>query len=103
VKEAGSENTRAVRQVLRQREFSLHGRRLHVDPSNQHTWKTLYIGRIGEKNQLQPIYKSPEPIPPIAFPGDRTRAEWDMFVDELYTRWGNNWANPLKPSHGSAK
>ncbi len=104
VKEAGSENTRAVRQVLRQREFNLHGLRLHVDPSNQHTWKTLYIGRIGEKNQILPIYKSPEPIPPIAFPGARTRAEWDMFVDELYTRWGSNWANPLKPSaHGLVK
>ena len=77
-----------MRQVLRQREFNLHGLRLHVDPSNQHTWKTLYIGRIGEKNQLLPIYKSPEPIPPIAFPGARTRAEWDMFVDELYNPLG---------------
>lgn len=104
VQEAGTENTRAVRQVLRQKEFTLHGLRLHVDPSNQHTWKTLYINRIGDKNQLLPIFTSPAAIPPLPFPGARTRAEWDMFLDELYTRWGNNWANPLKPSaHGLVK
>ncbi len=103
VRVAGSESTRAVRQVLRQKPFELNDVRLRVDPSNQHTWKTLYVARIGDKNQMQPVYKSPEAIPPIPFPGARTRAEWNLFLDDLYGRWGNNWANPLKPSHGSAK
>lgn len=103
VRVAGSESTRAVREVLRQKPFELNDVRLRVDPSNQHTWKTLYVARIGDKNQLQPVFKSPEAIPPIPFPGARTRAEWNVFLDDLYGRWGNNWANPLKPSYGSAK
>ncbi|MBL9008710.1 MAG: transporter substrate-binding protein [Myxococcales bacterium] len=103
VRAAGSENTRAVRQVLRQKPFELNDVRLRVDPSNQHTWKTLYVARIGEKNQTFPVFKSPEAFPPIPFPGARTRAEWNVFLDDLYKRWGNNWANPLKPSYGSAK
>lgn len=103
VRVAGSENTRAVRHVLRQKPYELNDVRLHVDPSNQHTWKTLYVVRIVEENRIKPVYQSPEAIPPIPFPGARTRAEWNVFLDDLYARWGSNWANPLKPSHGPVK
>ena len=43
---------------------------------------------------INTVEKPPRPIP---FPPPRTPTEWKNFSDDLYTKWGNNWSNPLKP------
>jgi urea transport system substrate-binding protein len=97
VEKAGTEEVNRVRIALKEKEYELVGVRLRVDPSNQHTWKVFEIGRIGPDNHIESIKSGEAPIPPIPFPGPRTRAEWEAFSQQLYVKWGENWANPLKP------
>jgi urea transport system substrate-binding protein len=103
VEKAGSEDVSRVRIALKDKEYALGGARVRVDPSNQHTWKIFEICRIISDNRLEVIKSSEAPIPPIPFPGPRTRAEWEAFSQQLYTSWGDNWANPLKPHTKKSK
>jgi hypothetical protein len=38
-----------------------------------------------------------ELIEPAPFPDLRTRTEWEAMLEDLYTSWHGNWANPQKP------
>ncbi|MEO0815162.1 MAG: hypothetical protein AAFY60_20040, partial [Myxococcota bacterium] len=40
--------------------------------------------------------ESPQPVRPVPYPVYRPRAEWESFLKELYTGWGDSWANPGK-------
>jgi len=97
VQRAGTEDVSRVRLALREKEYDLAEVRIRVDPSNQHAWKLFRMGRIDSQNRIEVIKSEDTPIPPIPFPGPRTRAEWQTFSDQLYEKWGENWANPLKP------
>lgn len=103
VRRAGSDDVRAVLSSIKLKEFEIHGVRVRVDPSNQHTWKTFELGRLGAQNQIEVIDTGQQTLPPIPFPGSRTRAEWNVFLDSLYTRWDRNWANSRKPAHGHSR
>ncbi len=97
VRRAQSDDVSKVRIALKEKEYDLKGARVLVDPSNQHTWKVFQIARIINDNRIEVIKTGDSPIPPIPFPGPRTRAEWQAFSESLYEKWGENWANPLKP------
>lgn len=97
VEKAGSTETSLVRQALTRQEFVLGGVRLSVDPSTQHTWKVLQIGKIRSDNSIEVAHTAEAPLPPIPFPPPFTRAEWGTFSKNLYSKWGGNWANPQKP------
>ena len=99
VRQAKSESVREVLTALKQKEYEIHGVKVRVDPSNQHTWKSFELGKLGAQNQMEIVPTDHEVLPPIPFPGSRTRAEWNVFLDSLFTRWDHNWANPHKPSH----
>jgi urea transport system substrate-binding protein len=97
VERAGSEDVNRVRLALKAKEFELGNIRLRVDASNFHTWKIFQVGKVTNDNRIEVIKTDDAPIPPLPFPGPRTRAEWQGFADELYKKWGGNWANPQKP------
>ncbi len=103
VRRSASPEVRAVLSAIKQKEFEIHGVRVRVDPSNQHTWKTFELGKIGAQNQIEVVDTGQQTLPPIPFPGSRTRAEWNVFLDSLYSRWDRNWANPHKLGHGHSK
>ena len=103
VKIAGTENVKAVLSAIKQKEYEIHGVRVRIDPSNQHSWKAFELGRLGAQNQMEIVKTGYEVMPPIPYPGSRTRAEWNVFLDSLHTKWDNNWANPHKPVHGHGK
>ena len=103
VKDGRSEGIHEVLSAIKQKEFDLHGVRVRVDPSNQHTWKEFELGKLGAQNQIEVVTTGREVLPPIPYPGSRTRAEWNVFLDSLYARWENNWANPHKPVHTRGK
>jgi len=103
VREAKSENVREVLTALKRKEHEIHGVKVRVDPSNHHTWKSFELGKLGAQNQMEIVPTDHEVLPPIPFPGSRTRAEWNVFLDSLFTRWDHNWANPHKPSHQRGK
>jgi urea transport system substrate-binding protein len=55
-------------------EFDAPGGKVKLDPKTQHTYKTFYMGKIGDDKQFAIVYKTPEligpdPYPQVAFPG----------------------------------
>ena len=67
---------------------------ISIDPETQHTWQPIYIGRIRSDGQFDIVWGSDKAVRPIPYPKMRTHREWDTFLDELFQRWGGNWANP---------
>jgi urea transport system substrate-binding protein len=97
VQRAGSDEVNRVRLALKEQPFELGNVRVRVDASNLHTWKIFQVAQVTNDNKLEVIKTGDAPIPPLPFPGPRTRAEWQSFADDLYEKWGGNWANPQKP------
>ena len=97
VKRAGSTEISKVKEALTDGEYDLLGAHLRVDPSNQHLWKVFELKRVVSDSQLEILETGAALIPPLPFPSARTQTEWQDFTDSLYQKWGNNWANPLKP------
>jgi urea transport system substrate-binding protein len=98
VEKAGSTEVNAVLQALTQHEYILGGVRISLDASNHHTWKVFQVGRIRSDNTIEVVHTAEAPLPPIPFPPPRSREDWKSFSDDLYRKWGGNWANPQKPT-----
>ncbi|MFN4260279.1 MAG: transporter substrate-binding protein [Gemmataceae bacterium] len=94
VVEAGDSNPTAVRQAIKNQKFDAPGGIVHIDPRNLHAWKEVRLGTIVEGGQFDVIWSSGKAIPPEPYPPCKSRAEWDKFLNDLYTKWGNRWENP---------
>jgi len=96
VKEAGDDQVMAVRKALPNQSFNAPGGVVYVDADNQHTWKTVRIGKIRNDGQFDIVWSSEKPVRPVPYPVYRSKLEWDQFLQHLYTGWGNQWSNPGK-------
>jgi len=94
VREAGTDDPRAVRDAVTNQRFEAPEGTVYVDPRNNHLWKTVRIGQVKEDGQFAIVWTSERPIRPDPFPGYRTEPEWQAFLDGLYTGWDETWANP---------
>jgi urea transport system substrate-binding protein len=94
VSEAGRSEVGAVRRALRDQSVSAPSGVVSVDGETNHTWKTVQIGRIRSDGQFDIVWSSGNPIRPQPYPLYRTTAEWNEFLEDLYTTWGGSWANP---------
>lgn len=100
VKDAGTDEVGAVRKAIANQTFSAPEGLVTVDSENQHTWKAVSVGRIKNDGQFEIVWTSAKPVRPVPFPIYKTQAEWEKFLENLYTGWGNSWANPGKPGGG---
>jgi urea transport system substrate-binding protein len=87
-------NVRAVRKALLNQSFAAPEGIVYIDEENQHTWKTVRIGKINADGQFDIVWSSEKPVRPVPYPLYRSQSEWDLFLNDLYTGWGNQWANP---------
>jgi urea transport system substrate-binding protein len=94
VQKAGRDEAGAIRQAIKGQSFDAPQGVVRIDADNQHTWKTVRIGRIGDDGRFKVIYSSENPIRPEPYPRSRSRAEWDGFLADLFQRWHGHWANP---------
>jgi urea transport system substrate-binding protein len=94
VRRAGTADVASVREALLGRVFDAPGGPVYVDPLNHHLWKTVRVGRIRDNGQFDIVWESPKPIRPQPFPASRPQAQWEAAVDELFRRWGGQWAAP---------
>jgi urea transport system substrate-binding protein len=92
------DDVRAIRRAMQGQSFQAPGARVHIDPSNNHTWKPFRVGKIVNKDRIEVIYSSEESIQPEPFPHTRTRAEWEALLIYLYNKWGGHWVNPERPN-----
>lgn len=92
------DDVRAIRRAMQGQSFQAPGARVHIDPSNNHTWKPFRVGKIAAKDKIEVVYSSEEPIQPEPFPQTRTRAEWEALLTYLFNKWGGHWVNPDRPN-----
>jgi urea transport system substrate-binding protein len=91
---ADTNDVRDIRSALRHQSFDAPEGWVRVDPENQHTWKTVRVGRIASGGQFDVVWSSERAIRPEPFPPSRTRAEWEALLQECYVRWGRRWSAP---------
>jgi urea transport system substrate-binding protein len=103
VEEAGTTASTTVIQMLADQSFAAPGGVVYVDPSTRHTWKTVRIGRIRSDGQFDIVWDSRRPVRPTPFPAYRSRADWETFLDTLFTRWGGHWVNEGPPQTRSQR
>ncbi len=68
---------------------------MRIDPENQYTWKTMRIGRIGERGQFDVLWSSERPMRPEPFASSRLPGSWSAFLDDLHRRWDGHWSGKV--------
>ena len=96
VRESGNTDVQQVRNALRQQSLNAPEGIIAVDPSTQHTWRPVYIGRIKEDAQFDIVWSSNGSVRPVPYPITRSKTAWSTFVNDLHRRWGG-WANTGTP------
>lgn len=90
VKRANSADIPAVRNQFKDVSFKAPGGLVNIEPNNQHTWKTVHIGKIKSDGQFEIVWSSDRPIRPEPFPPSRPQAEWEKFLSTLFENWQKN-------------
>jgi urea transport system substrate-binding protein len=103
VEKAGSLDTGAVRQALRDLSVDAPEGPIRIDPGNLHAWRTARVGRVvstaepGSKDsehaplRFEVVHQSPGPIRPIPFPASRTPKQWRALLDRIKHDLGGAW------------
>ncbi len=65
-----------------------------IDAETLHTWRPFYLGKIRGDGQFEIVWSLEKPVRPVPYPVLRSRADWNAFVERLYTTWGTNEFNP---------
>lgn len=99
VEEAGSTAYADWRPTLMGQSMSAPSGIVYLDPANQHTWRTVLIGRVELDGHFQVVWSSRRPVRPVPFPGFLPRSEWVSFLQGLYDGWGGRWASPEESVH----
>jgi urea transport system substrate-binding protein len=94
VEQAQTSAVEVLRTAILDQSFDAPQGIIYVDPETRHTWKTVRVGQIEATGQFRIVWSSESPIRPNPFPVYRSSFQWARFLDNLYTVWGNNWANP---------
>jgi urea transport system substrate-binding protein len=94
VQQAGTDDVRAIRATIKGQCFDAPEGPVRIDPETQHASKISRIGRIRDGHHFEVVYSSEQPIPPVPYPGTRSKETWDDFLIDLYLRWGGQWVNP---------
>lgn len=93
VRKARSSAPRKVLQSLKGMSYGAPEGAVSVDPTSQHLWKQVRIGRILPNGQFEIVWNSGKPVRPLPYPTYRTPGEWEAFLESLYQTWHGNWAN----------
>ncbi len=80
VSAARSTNSSKVREALRRQSFNAPEGSVHIDPDNQHSWKTFRVGRVVDNGQFEILYSSENAIRPEPYPDTRSPQDWKEFL-----------------------
>jgi urea ABC transporter urea binding protein len=94
VEEGSSDQASSIRKRMSDQSYRGPGGIVYVDGATHHTWKPVRIGRINSSGQFDIVWNSNHAVRPIPFPPYRSRAQWELFLNQLYTGWGERWRNP---------
>lgn len=94
VRKAGSVAAGDVRRAIAGEGLIAPEGLVFVDGATQHTWKYARIGRVRPDGQFDIVWSSDKPVRPIPFPIFRSRAEWQLMLENLQKSWGGQWMSP---------
>ena len=103
VVEGETADVATVRRLIAHESLNTPGGIISIDAETQHTWRPVYIGRVRSDGQFAITWASNQPVRPIPYPHSRTRQEWDVFLNDLFQRWGGNWSNPAREQSTSSR
>ena len=101
VEAAGTADAPAIKEALPNQRFEAPGGPVRIDSENQHTWKTMRLGRIAEGGQFEIVWSSEKPIRPEPNPTSRSTASWNDFLAGLFREWNGHWTkaqNQIDPA-----
>ena len=93
VEAIGTPEVDKVREAVKNRSYDAPEGLVYINPENNHTWKIARIGKIREDGLFDIVWSSENPIRPEPYPASRSQNEWEVFLQDLYEGWNNNWAN----------
>jgi len=93
VLDAGTDDVNTVRKAVKKQSLCAPEGIVCIEAENQHTWKTVRIGKIMRDGQFNIVWSSEIPIRPVPYPVYRSKKEWETFLEDLYNGWGQSWAN----------
>jgi urea transport system substrate-binding protein len=82
----------AVRQAMVASSLPGPGGPVRIDPDVLCDAKYTRVAQVGQDRRIAILWSSPAPWKPIAYPGTRTRAQWDELIQGLHARWGGHWS-----------
>ncbi|MCU0497657.1 MAG: urea ABC transporter substrate-binding protein [Anaerolineae bacterium] len=94
VTEVDSWDVGRVRLAMHDQSFNAPQGVVYIDGDTQHTWKTVRIGQITADGQFNIVWDAQTLLRPQPYPSFRSVNEWQLFLDDLYNGWGQQWANP---------
>lgn len=94
VEEANSDDVNNIRKTIKTQSINSPEGIIYIDPENMHSWRSVRIGKLNIQRQFDIVWNSEKPIRPVPYPIYRSKTEWDKFLTDLYSTWGNQWANP---------
>jgi urea transport system substrate-binding protein len=103
VEEIGSDATAEVRKAISRQSSSAPEGIVSVDSENFHTWRPFYLGKVRGDGQFEVVWSLEKPVRPVPYPVLRSRAEWQAFVEKLYTTWGTRDFNPQTLTEPAAR
>jgi urea transport system substrate-binding protein len=89
-----ADNLASIRQALCTIEFAGPGGPVRLDPSALNTRKHARVGRVKSDRTIEQVWSSPDAIIPVAYPGTRSSAQWELLLEELRGRWKGHWSSP---------
>jgi urea transport system substrate-binding protein len=89
VREAGSDDVTRIREAMLTQSVDAPEGIVSVNAQTQHTWRPVSIGQIKANGRIDVVWSAARSIRPVPYPASRTGAEWDAFLDGLYTSWGH--------------
>ncbi len=94
VRKTGTVNTDRIIKALKRQCFPAPEGLVCIDHGNNHTWKTVRVGKVMTNGQFDIVWNSGRPVQPVPYPASRSKSEWDDFLQNLYKMWDGKWANP---------
>ncbi len=94
VHESGTESTSDIRRSIRKQSLDAPEGVVSIDAETLHTWRPFYLGKIRGDGQFDIVWSLEKPVRPVPYPVLLSRADWDAFVERLYTTWGTSEFNP---------
>jgi len=80
VRSAGTADVAAVRAAIRRQTLASPEGIVAVDPTTQHAWRNLTVGRVRPDGLVERVWSEGTPTRPVPFPATRPRGAWTRFL-----------------------